>query len=419
MLYCVFRAQNLLRNQHDEIERKNIETHFANPLNAFQLIKRSTYDLQTIEKRIINQAGYFYQKVEHFASDSDLIGAVEGILRLQKFYKLKVADLADGIIDGCKTDSRLSNDELFLIGSKAHDLNEEHLAQEYLKLSLKRTREEISRDDVLFTLMNSYKASGDFKKAITTSEAILESDPTALAAILMKDELESLVNGEELKKLKIPAETFQKDGNFQIDKEEIIYKKACRGELIKNITESSKLRCHYLTSNYFTILAPFKAEEINLRPKILLFFDVLSDSEIQHLKKLSSSKFYRASTFTNNDMISKERIAQVAWHTEKDDVIRRISQRTEDMTSLNVKSSEELQIQNYGIGGHYSLHWDHRLKNQPQFNLGIGNRFATVLFYVSEFINDNFNDNFKYYRCQMSKKAVQPFFHTSKCMFHQ
>jgi prolyl 4-hydroxylase len=53
------------------------------------------------------------------------------------------------------------------------------------------------------------------------------------------------------------------------------------------------------------------------------------------------------------------------------------------MTGLTASSAESLQIQNYGIAGHYNLHWDIKIKREPPFELGTGNRIATVLFYVN------------------------------------
>ena len=55
------------------------------------------------------------------------------------------------------------------------------------------------------------------------------------------------------------------------------------------------------------------------------------------------------------------------------------------MTGLTQVTSEPLQVQNYGIGGHYVPHWDHRSKNTKPFE-GPGNRIATVLFYVCEIL---------------------------------
>lgn len=53
------------------------------------------------------------------------------------------------------------------------------------------------------------------------------------------------------------------------------------------------------------------------------------------------------------------------------------------MTGLTTATAESFQTQNYGIGGHYNLHWDHRLKHEAKFDHYTGNRIATVLFYVS------------------------------------
>lgn len=51
------------------------------------------------------------------------------------------------------------------------------------------------------------------------------------------------------------------------------------------------------------------------------------------------------------------------------------------MTGLTQSTAESLQVQNYGIGGHYVPHWDHRNKEDTPFD-GPGNRIATALFYV-------------------------------------
>lgn len=54
------------------------------------------------------------------------------------------------------------------------------------------------------------------------------------------------------------------------------------------------------------------------------------------------------------------------------------------MTGLTINTAEELQVVNYGIGGHYEPHFDFaRREEKDAFkSLGTGNRIATVLFYV-------------------------------------
>lgn len=52
------------------------------------------------------------------------------------------------------------------------------------------------------------------------------------------------------------------------------------------------------------------------------------------------------------------------------------------MTGLTQSTAEALQVQNYGIGGHYIPHWDHKIARDQPFD-GHGNRIATALLYVN------------------------------------
>lgn len=69
---------------------------------------------------------------------------------------------------------------------------------------------------------------------------------------------------------------------------------------------------------------------------------------------------------------------------EDHETVRIIGQRVEDMTALTVTTGEELQVVNYGLGGHYEPHFDFARKEEKNAfkSLGTGNRIATVLFYV-------------------------------------
>lgn len=69
---------------------------------------------------------------------------------------------------------------------------------------------------------------------------------------------------------------------------------------------------------------------------------------------------------------------------EEHDVVRAVGVRVADMTDLSMKSAEELQVVNYGIGGHYEPHFDFARQEETNAfkDLGTGNRIATTLFYV-------------------------------------
>lgn len=60
-----------------------------------------------------------------------------------------------------------------------------------------------------------------------------------------------------------------------------------------------------------------------------------------------------------------------------------ITKRLTDMTGLSMEFAELLQIVNYGMAGYYDMHFDFALEDDLVYEeQGIGNRVATVLFYV-------------------------------------
>jgi prolyl 4-hydroxylase len=81
-------------------------------------------------------------------------------------------------------------------------------------------------------------------------------------------------------------------------------------------------------------------------------------------------------------------VSKSAWLKKRgpDPVINKITDRIEAITNLNMDVSEDLQVVNYGIGGHYEPHFDFARKTEPDAfkELGTGNRIATILFYLSD-----------------------------------
>lgn len=96
------------------------------------------------------------------------------------------------------------------------------------------------------------------------------------------------------------------------------------------------------------------------------------------------------------------RISKSAWLFNADDsnLLATIDKRIKDMTHLSLDTAEPLQIVNYGIGGQYEPHFDFGLPDEiiSYDEDGIGNRIATVLFYV------RFLEN------SLLKEKVWPFF---------
>lgn len=114
-----------------------------------------------------------------------------------------------------------------------------------------------------------------------------------------------------------------------------------------------------------------------------------------------SIKQFRRATVQNHKTgaleIAHYRISKSAWlKDEEHQYIRNIAQRVEDMTGLTTATSEELQVVNYGIGGHYEPHFDFARREETNAfqSLGTGNRIATVLFYVKYQISIHFRTHF-------------------------
>ena len=146
------------------------------------------------------------------------------------------------------------------------------------------------------------------------------------------------------------------------------YQQGCRG-LFANRT--SKFYCVYnTTTTAFLRLAPLKMEIVRLNPYMVLYHDVMTDSEIEHLKKLATPSLKRALVYRGNDkQVSNIRTSKSAWLRDTDKVTMRVNTRIADMTGFDMRGSEMLQMGNYGLGGHYYNHYDFLNKSTVSINL--------------------------------------------------
>lgn len=125
---------------------------------------------------------------------------------------------------------------------------------------------------------------------------------------------------------------------------------------------------------------------------MVVFHDIVTDKEIETLKTMAKPQLKRAFVYDPEAKSSKpssHRTSKFAWFTEDDDELFPIlTQRLEDMTGLTMSTSEQFQVMNYGIGGHYATHKDYfdepeNIEGFKYTSYKLGNRIATMLFYVS------------------------------------
>ncbi|XP_041983786.1 prolyl 4-hydroxylase subunit alpha-1-like [Aricia agestis] len=383
---------------------EDIPNYLGNPINAFTLIKRMTTDLEYVKLNIDLGAEHArnisitqYENAT-YPSAEDLRGAARALTRLQETYLLKVEDLAEGILNGVVYGSAMNANDCFELGIALYNETEYRNSLAWMSIALKKYNEEISsypltEVDILEYITFANYMLGDVKKAEELTEKIVAIDPTydirkpnvTIAEQERKKRLNG-VTGED----SLETETEQTPKDLSDDYETLeTYKTLCRGEIDVSPEVEKELTCRYLTENHpFLRLAPIKMEYKYRDPDIVLFHEVLSDSEIQHLKELAQPIFQRAmvrDAVSGNSLPVDYRISKSAFLTdEKSPVVERVSRRVADFTGLDMDTAEDLQVVNYGIGGHYLPHYDCTTSEDIQFENEIGNRIATVIFYMSD-----------------------------------
>ncbi|XP_031337865.1 prolyl 4-hydroxylase subunit alpha-1 isoform X4 [Photinus pyralis] len=396
----------IYKQQHTEAS-EDIENYIANPINAYILIKRLTTDWQHVESLMNMQLGHdylknisMYREYLKFPTDEDLNGAAVALTRLQDTYNLDTSALARGELNGIKYSSELSAADCFELGRQSYNNGDFYHTQLWMREADSRlnseTNKTVEKSDILEYLAFSTYKQGNLPLALDLTNKLLEIFPAHPRALGNKGFYEEEM--EKLNELKIKGDDESEDIPINDEMapqvqypERELYEQLCRGEVTTDIAITSKLKCYYTNNNNpFLLIAPFKVEEAYPNPKILIFHDVMSDSEIDTIKRMATPRFKRATVQnykTGELETAQYRISKSAWLKEKehkhiDDVCRRVS----DITGLTVETAEELQVVNYGIGGHYEPHFDFARKEETNAfkSLGTGNRIATVLFYMSD-----------------------------------
>lgn len=394
----------------------DVERYIGNPLNSFLLIKRLTSDWKEL-KHLIKDEDIFTNLTDNFQrplkwpSEEDLSGAAQALTRLQETYNLDPTDLTHGKLQGVNYGTTLSAHDCFELGRQHYNAGDYDHSIVWMKEALKRLDEEedlktASRSDIIEYIAFSFYTLGDLKKALTFTNELIAIQPDHPRAPGNKFYYETKLteSGESLEdKIQKKGEDGQSNAEpeFSVSERNLIenaqseystYKKLCRGEKTKPNTHEKDLQCRYCHGFHpYLKIAPYKEEELFLNPRIVLYHDVLTESEFNTVKSFAIPRFRRATVQnykTGELETASYRISKTAWiKRDEDEHIESIYQRVGDVTGLNMETSEELQVSNYGIGGHYEPHFDFARKEEANAftSLGTGNRIATWLFYVSFF----------------------------------
>lgn len=387
-----YRAEHRLASQ-------NVGEYLSNPINAYLLVKRLTTDWKATEKLMnfedtCKEALTNMTEIRRFMkspTDEDLTGAATALIRLQDTYKIDTASLAKGELNGIQYATQLSASDCFELGRQSYNNQDFYHTVLWMSEALNRhereaNKTETARWEILEYLAYSTYMQGNVHGALEMTDELLEIFPNHPRA-----------KGNKVYYLNAIEKGFtkgdQKDEEVFYDEptERELYEMTCRNALSPPVSLTSKLKCRYASYNSpFLKLAPLKEEEAYLKPRILLYREAMYDSEIELIKKMALPRLRRATVQnykTGELETASYRISKSAWlRNEEHSIIEGIAQRVEDMTGLSTETAEDLQVVNYGIGGHYEPHFDFARKEEKNAfkSLGTGNRIATVLFYMSD-----------------------------------
>ncbi|CAI5447148.1 unnamed protein product [Caenorhabditis angaria] len=387
------------RNLHAE----NVGPEFVtNPINAYLLIKRLTTEWKKVENIMLNnRAEGFIKNITEtrskslvkFPGEDDLSGAAVALLRLQDTYKLDTADLSNGIIGGEKVSNKLNGHDTFEVGRAAYNQKDYYHCLMWMQVALNKIENEnpksVEESEILEYLAYSLYQQGNVRRALALTKRLAKISPNHPRAKGNVKWYEDMLQGKDMQGDLPPIVNKRVEWDGIVERD--AYEALCRGEIPPVEPKwAHKVHCYLKRDRPFLKLAPIKVEILRYDPLAVLFKEVISDSEIAVIKELASPMLKRA-TVQNSKTGELEhatyRISKSAWlKGDLSPVIDRVNRRIEEFTNLNQKTSEELQVANYGLGGHYDPHFDFARKEEKNAfkTLNTGNRIATVLFYMSQ-----------------------------------
>lgn len=128
-----------------------------------------------------------------------------------------------------------------------------------------------------------------------------------------------------------------------------------------------------------------EVETLSIHPRVFRLGNLISQEECQEIIQAAQGKMFE-STVGTYEAKSKtnERNSQTGWLNPGDyPVIDRLSERVSNLTAIPRDVFEPAQIIHYEKNQHYYTHYDWFDKQSNAYYAGGGNRYITVLYYLT------------------------------------
>lgn len=360
----------------------------ASPIKSFKMISRFAEDLRAIVRIRDDAENTFMERMmeiqglHNWPTEDDAHDIMDGILRIQFFYKLNLTEFVEGTIDGTQTGVKLTSRHCWSIAQFALSLQFYTLALEWFSVTKWKLRQEnveerwpeLSEEMVIaaerFTREHHDEHFDDQLKSGSPFIYTTRIGEGPELPITMREHLMNNYIGRE----------FCTKNEFSF----INFVALCNGHNFQTKEDKTKLRC-WLERDlhpYFKI-NPLKMELMHETPSLVQIHDFIGEHWIQVLKRTANPTLKRPPP--RKDEETTPRTAIYAWLSDEEieeiDLIKKI----ESLTSINVatqKASDRLQIAAYTFGGHVGLHVDSLDKNAYLDERG--DRILTLLMYLND-----------------------------------
>ncbi|XP_016980689.2 prolyl 4-hydroxylase subunit alpha-1-like isoform X1 [Drosophila rhopaloa] len=379
-------------DQKDKSESTNI---WDSPFNAFSLIRHMQADwlmwLHYLEKPVgQEEVAYLEGKIPDLPHEVDFEDAAEGMRRMQGTYELLSSDMAKGLLDGVQYNSSLAAVDCLAIGQHLINNMRWKAAEQWIISGFEAHAREVPQTEMQLLKgpikSELYKKLGDLRVQEGKPEKALEAYQTALRYSLHDVELYHQYQNleDQIHTLSVAEPIEELDDEY----EQMHLPPCCSGRC-KVPRHLRKLYCVYNhVTNPFLRLAPIKTEILSVDPFVIILHDMVSKKESTLLRSISKEALEPSETVNAENkkyMVDRNRLSKSVWfETNKTEVTKILSKRLGDATGLDMNRSEPFQVINYGIGGFFGSHWDALYLNEHRFGVGIIDRIATSLFYLTD-----------------------------------
>merc|ERR1711892_198490 len=458
--------RHFIEKHYEGLDIRDTVNYVSNPVNSLYLIKRLSLDFNRSNVTSVlssNETDVLRQNLKKlttsFPSKSDWLGAANGIFLLQEHYNLNITKLSDGLIENdgdiIISHHAIGAEELLQIGVSAVNDGYYDTGVEWIEVAQGKL---IADDNDIFMSEDLKSIDLRVKDSKRIHDHILDHrgvvGPTHRCNRLPFDN--KLRKKKKYKAAKALKTTERAEKDKQIvplyslikytDKESMTehslrdnFENICKGVEYRTPEMETEHKCRHLHHhNPYTMLGPFKLEELSKEPYLTVIREMMFKSEMEHFKKFAEDKLERSghggkggegsstsfkrtnkqswleyrkfdTNFTEvmemTGVKTKEEVEHIlntdpSWGSyfyrrkdlnSTDKIAEKVSNRMELATTLDIfspMSSEAFQIANYGLGGQYSQHldphghWEGK-STHPIHSL-TGDRLATIMVYLTD-----------------------------------